>query len=50
MALGDGVYLLCNNTQSTMDDIAKNPKWLSAQVPFAELSDKVRSNPVAHAS
>lgn len=46
MTLGDGVYLLCNNTQSTMDDIAKNPKWLSAQVPFAELSDKVRSSPV----
>ena len=46
MTLGDGVYLICNNTQSTMDDIAKNLKWLSAQVPFAELSDKVRSSPV----
>lgn len=49
MSLGDGVYLLCNNTQSTMDDIAKNPKWLSAQVPFAALSDKVRSSPITQA-
>ena len=49
MTLGDGVYLLCNNTQSTMDEIAKNPKWLSAQVPFAELGDKVRSSPVTPA-
>lgn len=48
MALGNGVYLLCNNTQSTMDDIAKNPKWLSAQVPFAELGDKVRSSPLTN--
>ena len=47
MTLGDGVYLLCNNTQSTMDEIAKNPKWLSAQVPFAELADSVRSNSLA---
>jgi len=49
MSLGDGVYLLCNNTQSTMDEIAKNPKWLSAQVPFAELGDKVRSSPLTPA-
>jgi hypothetical protein len=48
MFLGDGLYLICNNTQCTMDDIAKNPKWLSAQVPFAELSDQVRSSPMTH--
>jgi hypothetical protein len=29
-----------------MDSIAKNPRWLGAQVPFAELSDKVRANPL----
>jgi hypothetical protein len=44
--LGEGIYLICNNTQSTMDKIAQDPKWLSAQVPFAELSDKVRSSPL----
>jgi hypothetical protein len=49
MTLGEGLYLICNNTQSSMDDIAKNPKWLTAQVPFAELSEKVRSSPATHA-
>lgn len=46
MVLGEGVYLFSNNTQRSMDDIARDPKWLSAQVPFAELADKVRSNPL----
>jgi hypothetical protein len=48
MTLGEGLYLICNNTQSTMDDIAKNPKWLRAQEPFAALSDKVRSSPMTN--
>jgi hypothetical protein len=30
-----------------MDSIAKNPRWLDAQVPFAELSDKIRANPLS---
>ncbi|HMP83615.1 MAG TPA: hypothetical protein PKA41_13020 [Verrucomicrobiota bacterium] len=46
MVLGDGAYLICNNTSASMTDITKNSKWLNAQVPFAELSDKIRSNPV----
>jgi hypothetical protein len=29
-----------------MDSIAKDPRWLGAQVPFAELSDKIRANPL----
>jgi hypothetical protein len=41
MALGHDHYLICNNTQSSMDEIAKDPKWLSAQVPFAELSERI---------
>lgn len=49
MVLGDGIYLICNNTASSMNEIAKNPKWLNAQVPFAGLSDTIRSNPVAGA-
>ena len=48
MVLAEGVYLICNNTTSTMNDIAKDPRWLNAQVPFAELSDKVRSSPLAY--
>jgi len=46
LVLGNGLYLICNNTSETMDAIAKNPRWLGAQVPFAELSDKVRGNPL----
>jgi hypothetical protein len=32
-----------------MDGLTKDPKWLEAQVPFVELSDKVRSNPLVNA-
>jgi hypothetical protein len=46
MVFGTGFYLICNNTSESMDAIAKNPRWLGAQVAFAELSDKVRENPL----
>ena len=46
MVLGRALYLICNNTRETMDAIAKNPRWLGAQVPFAELGDKIRANPL----
>jgi hypothetical protein len=44
MVLGEGVFLICNNTRCSMNEIAKNPRWLNAQVPFAELSDKIRAS------
>ena len=47
MVLGRALYLICNNTHESMDSITKNPRWLEAQVPFAELADKVRAHPVA---
>jgi hypothetical protein len=46
LALGNGFYLICNNTAETMDGITKNPRWLGAQVPFAEFAEKVRGNPL----
>jgi hypothetical protein len=46
MALGDGTYLICNNTAQSMNEITKNTRWFSAQVPFVDLSEKFRSNPV----
>jgi len=49
MALGDGMYLIWNNTAKSMDNIVQNPRWLSAQVPFAELSAWLSVNPVATA-
>jgi hypothetical protein len=49
MVLGDGLYLICNHTMKSMEDIAKNPNWLEAQVPFVELSDKVRGDALVYA-
>jgi len=46
LVLGQGIYLICNNTRASMDDIAKDSRWLGAQVPFVELSDRIRGNPV----
>jgi len=46
MVLGAGAYLICNNTRESMDTITKNPRWLGAQVPFAELADKIRARPL----
>lgn len=43
MVLGKGIYLICNNTVQSMDGITQDPLWLNAQVPFVELSDKVRA-------
>ena len=43
---GEGLYLICNNTAQSMSAIAKDPLWLSAQVPFVELSDRFRSDPL----
>ena len=46
IVLGKGVYLICNNTRASMNEIAKDPRWLSAQVPFAGFADKVRERPL----
>jgi hypothetical protein len=46
MLLGHAMYLICNNTSDSMDNIAKDPRWLKAQVPFAELGDKLRPDPL----
>jgi len=46
MVLGPGLYLICNHTRESMDTIARNPRWLNAQVPFVELAEAVRANPL----
>jgi hypothetical protein len=46
MALGENVFLICNNTVQSMDGITKDPLWLSAQVPFADLSEKFHNDPL----
>ena len=45
---GDGLYLICNNTAESMNGIAKDPLWLAAQVPFVEMSDRFRTDPLLH--
>ncbi len=47
LVVGCGQYLIFNHTRESMDGIAKNPRWLGAQVPFVELAEKVRANPLA---
>jgi len=46
MVLGKGIYLICNNTLESMEGISKDPKWLRAQVPFVELSEQFRVDPL----
>ena len=46
LVLGQGLFLICNNTVHSMDAITQDPRWLSAQVPFVELSDKFRADPL----
>lgn len=44
--LGPAAYLFCNHTEKTMDDIRKDPLWLSAQKPFVDLAAKFRDDPL----
>ena len=44
---GDELYLICNNTQSSMDAIASDACWLDAQTAFAELTDRFQAGPLA---
>lgn len=46
MAVGEKLYIICNNTALSMEMIAKESTWLGAQVPFVELSEKFRASPL----
>jgi hypothetical protein len=48
VVVGDGLFLICNNTQQSMAKITQDPLWLSAQVPFVELSELFRSDPLIY--
>jgi len=50
VVLGEGIYLICNNTKQSMEEITRDPKWLNAQVPFAELSEAMAPDPLAISS
>jgi hypothetical protein len=40
------VYLIWNNTVLSMDRITTEPRWLAAQVPFLDLTEEFRADPV----
>ncbi|MFN7138037.1 MAG: hypothetical protein ACK4UN_01730 [Limisphaerales bacterium] len=44
--LGKDLFLICNSTNLSMSEIARNPNWIMAQVPFVELTDLVRADPL----
>jgi len=48
LVVGEGLFLLCNNTRQSMTTITQDPLWLSAQVPFVELSEVFRSKPLVY--
>ena len=47
ICVGDELYLICNNTHTTMNDITKDARWLDAQQLFAELTDQFRADALA---
>ena len=47
VCVGPDLYLICNNTQRTMDDIAREQRWLDAQKVFASLTEQFHGDAVA---
>ncbi len=46
VAIGDDTYLLCNHTQSAFAALAEDPLWRRAQVPFVDLTEAFRMEPL----
>jgi len=46
VCVGDELYVICNNTQASMEEITRDARWLDAQRAFAELTDKFHSEPL----
>jgi hypothetical protein len=46
IAAGQRIYLLWNNTGNSMENLSKDPRWLSAQVPFLNLTEAFRADPL----
>jgi len=50
IVLGASLYLICNNTHESMSELALDPLWRQAQVPFADLAEVFRHHPLAAAA
>jgi len=46
MVIGNGFYLVCNNTKKSMQDICSCELWRKAQAPFVLLSEEFRKEPM----
>lgn len=46
MVVGLRLYLIWNNTGNSMENLTKEPRWLQAQVPFLELTESFREDPL----
>ncbi len=44
--IGTGLLLICNCTNLSMTQITKDPNWTLAQVPFVEMTDAFRNDPL----
>jgi hypothetical protein len=44
--LGAKTYLLCNYIGGSMVDIRADSRWLKAQTPFVDLTEKFRVDPL----
>ncbi len=45
--IGNRTYLLCNNTYGTLSDLRQDARWLKAQKPFVDLTEKFRTDPLS---
>jgi hypothetical protein len=45
--LGPSAYLFANNTYGTLSDLRQDPRWLKAQKPLVELTEKFRADALA---
>lgn len=43
---GEELYLICNNTTRSMDDIAREQRWLEAQKVFANLTEEFQADAI----
>ena len=46
VCIGPELYLLCNNTQRSMEEITREQRWLDAQKAFAEMTEHFQHCPV----
>lgn len=48
LVLGEGIFLIGNNTTRSMQEITGESAWRQAQVGFVEFTDRLRGDPLVH--